>query len=444
MKKYFGTDGIRGLVNKEPMTAEFVLKLALAAGSIFIGKGGSNFHRVVIGKDTRLSGYMFEPALVAGFTSIGMDCLTLGPIPTPGVSRLTSSLRADLGVMISASHNPFHDNGIKLFGPDGKKLEDKVQDKISKLIDTHIKLIHPNKLGRVKRLEDACGRYVEAIKSYIPKNQRLDGLKIVLDCANGATYKVAPQILFELGANLVTSSVNPNGLNINEDCGSISPKKMSSLVLENNADVGIAFDGDGDRLILCDEKGEIINGDKMLAILAEKFFNEGILVDNTVVGTTMTNFALEDWLIKKGIKLIRTDVGDRYISEKIEKNKFTLGGEPSGHLLLPNLSVTGDALLNSLIILNILKSSGKKTSELFNKFEPYPQEIKNIKNNNPEILNDIKFINKIYELNKKIGSEGRIVVRESGTEPIIRIMVESKDINFIKYAIKTIENFFIK
>ena len=310
----FGTDGIRGKVNQWPMTVELIQKVAISAASIYFGKGGSNLNRVIIGKDTRLSGYMLEPALVAGFTSMGMDCLTLGPIPTPGVSRLTRSFRADLGVMISASHNPSEDNGIKLFGPDGLKLSDSMENKISSLIRQEIKLADPSKLGRVKRLEDAVGRYIEAVKSCIDKNQRLENLKIVVDCANGAAYKAAPQALFELGADVVPINVDPDGFNINKDCGAVYPKKMAHAVIDNNADIGIAFDGDADRLIVSDEKGNIIDGDQLLAVLAIKLQREGELKNSTIVGTSMTNHAFDLWLNNIGINLMRTDVGDRYIS----------------------------------------------------------------------------------------------------------------------------------
>ena len=322
----FGTDGVRGKVNEWPMTAELVQKLAISAGSVYIGKAGSNLNRVIIGKDTRLSGYMLEPALVSGFTSMGMDCLTLGPIPTPGVSRLTRSFRADLGVMISASHNPSEDNGIKLFGPDGLKLSDNMENEISKLLNKSIKLAEPNALGRVRRLEDAVGRYIEAVKSCINKEQRLEGIKIVVDCANGAAYKAAPQALFELGAEVIPIGVDPDGFNINNDCGAVYPEKMSTAVISNQADLGIAFDGDADRLIMSDEKGNIINGDKLLAILAIKMQRDGLLKNNTVVGTTMTNHAFDLWLNNIGIKLMRVDVGDRYISEAINQFDYSLVG----------------------------------------------------------------------------------------------------------------------
>ena len=435
----FGTDGVRGKVNQWPMTAELAQKLAIAAANIYIGKGGSNLHRVIIGKDTRLSGYMIEPALVSGFTSMGMDCLTLGPIPTPGVSRLTSSFRADLGVMISASHNPSEDNGIKLFGPDGLKLSDNMETQISKLINDNIDLANPVNLGRVKRLDDAVGRYIEAVKSCINKQQRLDGIKVVVDCANGAAYKAAPQALFELGADVIPISVEPNGFNINEGCGAVNPEKMAREVISHNADIGLAFDGDADRLIMSDEQGNIINGDQLLAILAIKMQREGELNNSTVVGTSMTNHAFDLWLKNVGIKLMRTDVGDRYISEAIKEFNFSLGGEPSGHILIPNLSKTGDALMNSLLILCEFVKDKKPSSKFFNKFIPIPQIIHNIKCLDKEILNKIEVKEKLNKIEKKIKSNARIVIRSSGTENIIRIMVESTDQKLILSTVKEVE-----
>ena len=435
----FGTDGVRGKVNQWPMTAELAQKLALAAASIYIGKGGSNLHRVIIGKDTRLSGYMIEPALVSGFTSMGMDCLTLGPIPTPGVSRLTRSFRADLGVMISASHNPSEDNGIKLFGPDGLKLSDNMETQISKLINDNIDLANPTDLGRVKRLDDAVGRYIEAVKSCINKQQRLEGIKVVVDCANGAAYKAAPQALFELGADVIPISVEPNGFNINEGCGAVNPEKMSRAVVSHNADIGLAFDGDADRLIMSDEQGNIIDGDQLLATLAIKMQREGDLNNSTVVGTSMTNHAFDLWLKNIGIKLMRTDVGDRHISEAIKEFNFSLGGEPSGHILIPHLSKTGDALMNSLLILCEFVKDKKPSSKFFNKFIPIPQIIHNIKDTDKEILNKIEVKEKLHKIEKKIENNARIVIRPSGTEKMIRIMVESNDQNLMFSTVKEVE-----
>ena len=439
----FGTDGVRGTVNQWPMTAELAQKLALAAASIYIGKGGSNLHRVVIGKDTRLSGYMIEPALVSGFTAMGMDCLTLGPIPSPGVSRLTRSFRADLGVMISASHNPSEDNGIKLFGPDGLKLSDNMETQISKLINDNIDLANPADLGKVKRLEDAVGRYIEAVKSCINKQQRLEGIKVVVDCANGAAYKAAPQALFELGADVIPISVEPNGFNINEGCGAVNPEKMARTVVSHNADIGLAFDGDADRLIMSDEQGNIINGDQLLATLAIKMQREGELNNSTVVGTSMTNHAFDLWLQNIGIKLMRTDVGDRYIAEAIKEFDFSLGGEPSGHILIPHLSKTGDALMNSLLILCEFVKDKKPSSKFFNKFIPVPQIIHNLNDLDKEILNKIEVKEKLHKIEKKIESNARIVIRPSGTENIIRIMVESNDQNLILSTVKEVEKILI-
>ena len=440
----FGTDGIRGKVNQWPMTAELIQKVAISAASIYFGKGGSNLNRVIIGKDTRLSGYMLEPALVAGFTSMGMDCLTLGPIPTPGVSRLTRSFRADLGVMISASHNPSEDNGIKLFGPDGLKLSDSMENKISSLIRQEIKLADPSKLGRVKRLEDAVGRYIEAVKSCIDKNQRLENLKIVVDCANGAAYKAAPQALFELGADVVPINVDPDGFNINKDCGAVYPKKMAHAVIDNNADIGIAFDGDADRLIVSDEKGNIIDGDQLLAVLAIKLQRDGELKNSTIVGTSMTNHAFDLWLNNIGINLMRTDVGDRYISEAIKQFDYSLGGEPSGHILIPHLSKTGDALMNALIILCELVRENKLSSNFFKKFTPIPQTIYNIKGIDKDILDKVELKEQIHKVIQKVKDDARVIVRPSGTEKIIRIMVESNNSTLIKSTIGEFEKIFSK
>ena len=440
----FGTDGIRGKVNQWPMTVELIQKVAISAASIYFGKGGSNLNRVIIGKDTRLSGYMLEPALVAGFTSMGMDCLTLGPIPTPGVSRLTRSFRADLGVMISASHNPSEDNGIKLFGPDGLKLSDSMENKISSLIRQEIKLADPSKLGRVKRLEDAVGRYIEAVKSCIDKNQRLENLKIVVDCANGAAYKAAPQALFELGADVVPINVDPDGFNINKDCGAVYPKKMAHAVIDNNADIGIAFDGDADRLIVSDEKGNIIDGDQLLAVLAIKLQRDGELKNSTIVGTSMTNHAFNLWLNNIGINLMRTDVGDRYISEAIKQFDYSLGGEPSGHILIPHLSKTGDALMNALIILCEFVRENKLSSNFFKKFTPVPQTIYNIKGIDKDILDKVELKEQIHKVIQKVKDDARVIVRPSGTEKIIRIMVESNNSTLIKSTIGEFEKIFSK
>tara|TARA_Y100000591_G_scaffold106421_1_gene90619 strand:+ start:606 stop:1940 length:1335 start_codon:yes stop_codon:yes gene_type:complete len=440
----FGTDGIRGKVNQWPMTVELIQKVAISAASIYFGKGGSNLNRVIIGKDTRLSGYMLEPALVAGFASMGMDCLTLGPIPTPGVSRLTRSFRADLGVMISASHNPSEDNGIKLFGPDGLKLSDSMENKISSLIRQEIKLADPSKLGRVKRLEDAVGRYIEAVKSCIDKNQRLENLKIVVDCANGAAYKAAPQALFELGAEVVPINIDPDGFNINKDCGAVYPKNMAAAVIDNNADIGIAFDGDADRLIVSDEKGNIIDGDQLLAVLAIKLQRDGELKNSTIVGTSMTNHAFDLWLNNIGINLMRTDVGDRYISEAINQFDYSLGGEPSGHILIPHLSKTGDALMNTLIILCELVRENKLSSNFFKKFTPIPQTIYNIKGLDKEILDKVELKEQIHRVIQKVKDDARVIVRPSGTEKIIRIMVESNNSTLIKSTIGEFEKIFSK
>ena len=430
-RKYFGTDGIRGKANSNKMNASLALNIGMATAEYFTR--GNHKHFVLIGKDTRLSNYTIEPSLTAGFLSMGMNVYLTGPLPTPGVSALVSSMRCDVGVMISASHNHYSDNGIKIFGPDGTKLSDKDELNIEKLIDSKFKnLVKPENLGRAKRIEDAGGRYIEYLKSKISSKLRLDGLKIVIDCANGASYNVAPKVLWELGANVIPINVSPDGTNVNENSGSTFPNNLINKVIEFKADVGIALDGDADRTILVDENGIIADGDKIIAIIAKFWKKNNSLSQNTVVGTIMTNKALEDYFLEKKIKLIRTDVGDRNIIQSMKEQKFVLGGEPSGHIILDNYSSTGDGILASLEVLGIMKFENKKLSALANIYTPYPQIMQNFPirtNQKPEsIISDIK-----KKVEKKIDKkDARIIIRESGTESKIRTMIEAKSLELAK------------
>jgi phosphoglucosamine mutase len=449
MKKYFGTDGIRGTTNQNPMTAEIALKVGMAVGAKFTN--GNHRHRVVIGKDTRLSGYMIEPALTAGFAAVGMDVFLLGPIPTPGVSMLTKSLRADIGIMISASHNPYFDNGIKIFDRDGNKLNDKLELEIEELIDGDLSayLAKPENLGRVKRLDEGKERYIEFVKNSFPKNLYLSGLKIVIDCANGAAYSIAPALLWELGAEVIAIGNKPDGFNINEDCGSTKPKNLQQEVLNHGADIGIALDGDADRVLIVDEKGEIIDGDKIIALIAEKLHDEGKLKRDVAVITKMSNLALENYLSYIGVSTRRVDVGDRYVLEEIKNGRFNFGGEQSGHIVLTDYSSTGDGLVAALQILQIMIVEQKKASDLNEIFKPYPQILKNIKlksAKNPLENEDVqKFIAKKEQEINEIGAKngihenfGRILVRKSGTENLIRVMVECKDEDLTKKIVDEI------
>lgn len=436
-RKFFGTDGIRGTANQFPMTAEIALKVGMALGARF----GKHFtkdqhrHRVVIGKDTRLSGYMIEPALTAGFVAMGLDVFLVGPVPTPAVSMLTKSLRADIGIMISASHNPFCDNGIKIFNRSGNKLDDNIEIEIENLINANLDnyLASPQDLGRVKRLEDARGRYIEFVKNSFPRDKNLSELKIVIDCANGASYNIAPTIFRELGAKVVEIGIEPNGFNINENCGSTHPQNLQEKVIQEKADIGIALDGDADRLVVIDEKGKVITGDILIALIAEKLHNQGRLKGDMVVITQMSNLALEEYLNYIGVSTIRSRVGDRYVLEEMHKNKCNFGGEQSGHIVLADYSTTGDGLIASLQILEILASKPQnKISNLAQIFQPYPQILKNVKftsNHNP--LDDNNIQNFIQQQQMQLGSQGRILVRKSGTEKLIRVMVEGKDQNLI-------------
>jgi len=427
-KKYFGTDGIRGTANKFPMTAEIALKTGMAVGAKFTD--GAHKHRVVIGKDTRLSGYVVEPALTAGLAAVGMDVFLVGPVPTPAVSMLTRSLRADIGIMISASHNPYHDNGIKIFDAQGNKLSDELELEIEKLIEGDISkyLATPENLGRVKRLDDGRERYVEFVKNSFPKDKSLTGLKIVIDCANGAAYAIAPKILWELGAEVIAIGVEPNGFNINEQCGSTKPEALRAKVIAEKANIGIALDGDADRLLIVDENGVDIDGDKVIALIAEKLHNEGRLKKDTVVITQMSNLALENYLSYIGISTRRVNVGDRYVLEEIKKGGYNFGGEQSGHVVLTDYSTTGDGLVAALQVLSLLVSQQKKVSELFDLYKPAPQILKNLKLANASNPLEIAGVQEFIAQQQKIlGKKGRVLVRKSGTENLVRVMVEGDD-----------------
>ena len=436
--KYFGTDGIRGTVNKGNITGEKFFKFGLASGTYFKNQKRTK-QIAVIAKDTRLSGYTLEPALVSGLVSGGMHVFTLGPLPTNGLAMLTKSMKANMGIMITASHNPYYDNGLKLFGPDGMKLSDRIERKIEKLIDAKNtkQLTNPKQLGRVKRLEDGNDRYIKILKNNFPKNFHLKGTKIVLDCANGAGYKSAPKLLKELGAKVIPIGVKPNGLNINDKCGSTYPSKIRSAVKKFKANIGISFDGDADRIIMCDENGRIIDGDQIIAMLARRWKAKKILKGG-VVGTLMSNFGLENFLSKEKIKFLRSKVGDRYVKEKMKQLNFNLGGEQSGHIILGKFATTGDGLLVALEVLFSLRK-GKKASKLLNVFKPLPQILENVIVRDKEIINNSNCKNAIRKANVLMGNKGRILVRKSGTEPKIRIMAESNDKSLIYKCIKIIK-----
>ncbi len=436
--KYFGTDGIRGTVNKGNITGEKFFKFGLASGTYFKNQKKTK-QIAVIAKDTRLSGYTLEPALVSGLVSGGMHVFTLGPLPTNGLAMLTKSMRANMGIMITASHNPYYDNGLKLFGPDGMKLSDKIEKKIEKLIDAKNtkQLTNPKLLGRVKRLEDGNERYIKILKNNFPKNFNLKGTKIVLDCANGACYKAAPKLLKELGAKVVSFGIKPNGLNINEKCGSTYPSKIKLAVKKYKAHVGISFDGDADRIIMCDEKGKIIDGDQIIGMLARRWKYKKILKGG-VIGTLMSNLGLEKFLINENIKFYRSKVGDRYVKEKMKKFNFNLGGEQSGHIILGKFATTGDGLLVALEVLFSLRK-GIKASKLLSVFKPLPQILENISVKDKNIINSIKTKKAIKDAEKLMGTKGRILVRKSGTEPKIRIMAESYNKTLILKSIKLIK-----
>jgi phosphoglucosamine mutase len=437
-RKLFGTDGIRGRANDLPMTAEIALKVAMASAAVL--RRGDHRHRVVIGKDTRLSGYLFEPALAAGFVSMGFDVTMVGPLPTPAVAMLTRSYRADLGVMISASHNPFEDNGIKLFGADGYKLSDAIELDIEAKIENGVgdELAHAKQLGRAQRLDDAPGRYAEYVKSSFPKGRSLEGVKIVIDCANGAAYKVAPRVLFELGAEVIPIAVTPNGTNINEKCGAVAPEAMQEAVVLHGADLGIALDGDADRLILADERGRRIDGDQIMALIADCWADAGLLTGGGVVATVMSNLGLERHLQKRGLNLARTAVGDRYVVERMRADGFNIGGEQSGHLVLSDYATTGDGLLAALQVLSAIVAQNKKASEVLHVFDTVPQVLKNVRFDGAPPLDRKDVKNAIAEVEALLNGRGRVLVRKSGTEKLIRVMAEGDDRSTVESAVDRI------
>ena len=435
-RKYFGTDGIRGRTNESPMTAEIAMKVGQAAGAHFLR--GDHRHRVVIGKDTRLSGYMMESALVAGFTSVGMDVVLFGPMPTPAVAMLTRAMRADLGVMISASHNLFADNGIKLFGPDGYKLSDEDEAAIEARLDKPVKLAPSGDIGRARRVEDARGRYVHAVKSSFPEHLRLDGLRVVVDCANGAAYEVAPLALWELGADVISIGVSPNGTNINEQCGSTDTKLLQAKVRETRADIGIALDGDADRLIIVDDEGRVVDGDQLMALVASAAQARGELKGGGIVATVMSNLGLERFLGGKGLSLHRTQVGDRYVVEAMRAEGFNIGGEQSGHIVMSDHATTGDGLIAALQVLAQLVESGRPASELLHQFDPLPQLLKNVRFAGGEPLKDDKVVAAIADAETKLNGTGRLVIRKSGTEPLIRVMAEGEDRKLVETLVDQI------
>lgn len=430
-RSLFGTDGVRGTANTYPMTAEIAMQIGMAAGKQFMR--GDHRHTVVIGKDTRLSGYLLEPALVAGFVAVGVDVILLGPLPTPAIAMLARSMRADLGVMISASHNPYEDNGIKLFGPDGYKLSDEVEAEIESRIENDLEhcRVAPDKLGSVRRMDDASGRYIEYVKSTFPRGLRLDGLKVVVDCANGAGYRVAPTVLWELGATVVPVGVEPDGRNINKNCGATSTDVLREQVVRHGADIGVALDGDADRLIVVDETGRVIDGDQLIALIATRWKKEGILSGDGVVTTVMSNMGLEQYLESQKLSLIRTQVGDRYVVDKMRADNYNLGGEQSGHLVLGEHSTTGDGLLAALQVCAAVVEAKKPASQVTRLFDTFPQILRNVRFKNRQEANRIMqspvVTEALAEAEKALKGKGRVLTRPSGTEPLIRVMVEGKD-----------------
>jgi phosphoglucosamine mutase len=435
-RKYFGTDGIRGLTNAGAMTAAMAMKVGMAAGAYF--QRGDHRHRVLIGKDTRLSGYMLESALVAGFTSVGMDVIMVGPMPTPAVAMLTQSMRADIGVMISASHNPFADNGIKLFGPDGYKLSDEAEAAIEALIDGDVPLVPAGQIGRAKRIDDAQGRYIHFAKSTFPENLRLDGMRIVIDCANGAAYKVAPAALWELGADVVTIGVTPDGTNINDGVGSTAPEALGRAVVEHGAAIGIALDGDADRLIVVDEKGRVVDGDQLMATIAAGWARAGRLKGGGLVATVMSNLGLERHLSAQGLGLVRTKVGDRYVLESMRQRGFNVGGEQSGHIILADYATTGDGLVAALQVLAEVKRAGAPASEVLHRFDPLPQMLKNVRFGGGKPLETDSVKAAIAEGEAALAGNGRLVIRPSGTEPVIRVMAEGDNAALVERVVDSI------
>ena len=435
-RRFFGTDGIRGRTNVAPMTPEVAMRVGQAAGAKFLR--GAHKHRVLIGKDTRLSGYMIESALTAGFTSVGMDVVQVGPMPTPAVAMLTRSMRADLGVMVSASHNPFADNGIKLFGPDGYKLSDADEIEIEGLLDVAPVLAAPAGIGRARRIDDAQGRYINSAKATFPERLRLDGLKIVVDCAHGAAYKVAPMALWELGADVLPIGVNPDGFNINADIGSTHPAAMQERVVASGADLGIALDGDADRLIVADEHGTLVDGDQLMALIVTNWAKTGKLRGGGLVATVMSNLGLERFLAGQGLALVRTAVGDRYVLEAMRAHGFNVGGEQSGHLILSDHATTGDGLIAALQILSVMVQSGKPASELLHLFDPLPQLLKNVRFAGGAPLETAAVKAAILAGEARLNGAGRLLIRKSGTEPLIRVMAEGEDIGVVTEVVDDI------
>ncbi|NYD88709.1 phosphoglucosamine mutase [Sphingomonas melonis] len=439
-RKYFGTDGIRGATNAGAMTASMAMKVGMAAGTYF--QRGGHKHRVLIGKDTRLSGYMLESALCAGFTSVGMDVIMVGPLPTPAVAMLTQSMRADIGVMISASHNPYADNGIKLFGPDGYKLSDEAEETIEQLIDSamagDVPLSPSAQIGRARRIDDAQGRYIHFAKATFPEDLRLDGLRVVIDCANGAAYKVAPLALWELGADVVSIGITPNGTNINDGVGSTAPQALSETVVAAGADIGIALDGDADRLIIVDETGRVVDGDQLMATIAAGWARAGRLAGGGLVATVMSNLGLERHLSAQGLGLVRTKVGDRYVLEKMRGSGYNVGGEQSGHIILSDYGTTGDGLVAALQVLAELKRAGAPASEVLHRFEPLPQVLKNVRFAGGKPLEEESVKAVIAAAEAELAGTGRLVIRPSGTEPVIRVMAEGDDARQVETVVDRI------
>lgn len=435
--RLFGTDGVRGRANLEPMTPHTAMRLGMAAGRHF--RRGDYRHRVLIGKDTRLSGYMIEPALTAGFVSVGMDVILLGPMPTPAVAMLTRSMRADLGVMISASHNPFEDNGIKLFGPDGFKLSDAVEARIAAEVVAALDaqgVPTGAELGRAQRLDDAGGRYIEFAKQTLPRGFRLDGLRIVLDCAHGAAYRVAPTVLFELGAEVIPLGVEPNGRNINEQCGSVHPGRMQAMVVEHKADLGIALDGDADRLVLADEKGRLVDGDQLIAAIAKAWIASDRLASGAVVATVMSNLGLERFVRGLGADFVRTAVGDRYVLERMRALGANLGGEQSGHIILADFATTGDGLIAALQMMALIAEADRPASEVCYQFEPLPQVLRSVALNGHQVLEQAGVQAQISAARDRLGADGQILIRPSGTEPVIRIMAQGEDRHLVETVVE--------
>lgn len=437
-RRVFGTDGVRGLSNAGALTPDGVMRLGTAAGRVFLR--GEHRHRVVIGKDTRLSGYMIEPALTAGFIAAGMDVLLLGPVPTPAMAMLTRSMRADLGVMISASHNPFHDNGLKFFGPDGYKLSDETELEIEALMDSDLSgaLVAADKMGRAKRIDDAGPRYIEFAKATLPRRLNLDGVRVVLDCANGAAYKTAPVVLWELGADVKSLGVSPDGFNINEGCGSTSPAKLQEAVKEYRADIGIALDGDADRVIISDEKGNLVDGDQILATISTSLQRSGKLKGEGVVSTVMANMGLEKFLGDHGMRFFRTKVGDRYVVEEMRNRGINLGGEPSGHIIMSDHATTGDGLITALNLLGVMAEEDKPVSEISDNFDPFPNILKNVRYTGGDPLEDANVKQAIDDGNASLADKGRTVIRKSGTEPLIRVMAEGEDAQLVERVVDDI------